>query len=297
MAPAPDLLPPPATLIVGAGRLGTSLGEGLHRAGWPVVLVARGEASAARAGARGLAVVRSLAVAPVAELVLLCIPDDAMSATALALSVVPRILRPSCVVLHTSGAVPVAALATVAPRVAAIGSLHPLQTVTEQSDAEVLRGASAAVSGDPAAIVMAERVAHALGLVPFRLTDEMKPLYHAASAIAANFTVALLDVAIRLATEAGMPGETARTAFAALARGAADRVSHLTTEEALTGPIARGDVGTVRAHLAALRQAAPEVVPMYVEAARCTLRLARRAGLDAGAARTIDAALADPGCS
>ena len=294
MAAAPPSLPPPATLIVGAGRLGVALGEGLYRAGWPVVLIARGDASAARAGARGLTVVRSLAGAAAAELVLLCVPDDAMSATALALSDAPQVLQPSCVVLHTSGAVPAAALSAVAPRVAAIGSLHPLQTVTEQSGAGVLRGASAAVSGDPAAVVMAERAAHAMGLVPFRLADEAKPLYHAASVIAANFTVALLDVAICLAADAGMPAEEARTAFAALARGAADRVSCQATDEALTGPIARGDVGTVRAHLAALRQSRPEVVPLYVEAARCTLRLAQRAGLGADAALAIDAALDDP---
>ncbi|MBA4072579.1 MAG: hypothetical protein C0497_12200 [Gemmatimonas sp.] len=284
----------PATLVVGAGRLGIAMAAGLREAGWPVVLVARGNASAARAAACGLAFVRSLGDAPAAGLVLLCVPDDAVSNAALALCDHPHLLSTSAVVLHTSGAVPVAALVALDALVAGTGSLHPLQTVTVHSSAGVLHGAPAAVSGDAIAIAMSERMCEALGLVPFRLADEMKPLHHAASAVAANFTVALLDVSIRLAVEAGMPTEAARSAFAALARSAVDRVADQPTEEALTGPIVRGDVGTVRAHLAALRRSAPEFLPLYIEAARCTLRLARRAGLDADAARTIAAALDDP---
>lgn len=288
---APPTVPPPATLIVGAGRLGTALGEGLQRAGWPVVLVARSEASAVRAGARGLAVVRSLAVAPVADLVLISVPDDAMAGAARALAAAPQVLRPSSIVLHTSGAVPVNALRDAASTGIPIGSLHPMQSVTAQSGAAVLRGASAAVSGDPAALTMAERVAQALGMDPFRLADEAKPLYHAASAVAANFTVALLDVAIELACTAGMPSAHARRALARLAAGATARVADVETTGALTGPIARGDAGTVRLHLAALRQSAPHILPLYVEAARSTLRLASRAGLNADAVRAIAVAL------
>ena len=243
---SPPTVPPPATLIVGAGRLGTALGEGLQRAGWPVVLVARSEASAVRAGARGLAVVRSLAVAPVADLVLISVPDDAMAGAARALAAAPQLLRPSSIVLHTSGAVPISALRDAAPTGTPIGSLHPMQSVTAQSGAAVLRGASAAMSGDPAALAMAERVAQALGMDPFRL-----------------------------------------------AAGATARVTEVETTGALTGPIARGDAGTVRLHLAALRQSAPHILPLYVEAARSTLRLASRAGLNADAVRAIAAALDD----
>lgn len=282
---------PPATLIIGAGRLGTSLGEALRRAAWPVVLVARGDAGAARASVRGLDVVRSLGDAPSSRLVLLCVPDDAVTATAAALAATPGALAAGSIVLHTSGAVPVTALAALAPLTAGIGSLHPLQTVTEGSDAEALRGAPAAVSGDPEAIAAAEQVAQAVGLVPFRLADEAKPLYHAASAMAANFTVAVLDASIVLATAAGMPEDEARAAFTGLARTAVDRVARLGAPAALTGPIARGDVGTVRAHLEAMRHSAPDLVPLYIHAARRTLHLARRAGLDAEPARAIEAAL------
>jgi len=285
----------PATIIVGVGRLGASIGEGLQDAGWPVVLVARRDASAAMASARGFSVIRSLADAAPADLVLLCVPDDALIPVLRELGTVLRVLRPECVVLHTSGAVPVSALRDAAPRGVPIGSLHPLQSVTAQSGAAVLGGAPAAVSGEPGALAMAERVAHALGMNPFRLADEAKPLYHAASAMAANFTVALLDVAIELARAAGMPPEHARIALARLASLATARVAEVETTTALTGPIARGDVGTVRLHLAALRRSAPHIVPLYVEAARCTLQLAARAGLGGDAMRDINAVLDHPG--
>jgi predicted short-subunit dehydrogenase-like oxidoreductase (DUF2520 family) len=202
-------------------------------------------------------------------------------------------MAPHAVVLHTSGAVSVAALAGLAALGHRTGSLHPLQTVTDDAERDVLRGAPAAVSGDAVAMAEAERVAAAVGLVPFRLDDAAKPLYHAASSIAANFTVALLDAAMGTATAAGMTEAAARAAFAALARNAVDRVANQGPVAALTGPIARGDVGTVRAHLGALALAAPDLVPLYREAGRQTLQLARRAGLADHLAEPIEAALAD----
>ncbi|MHB1313003.1 MAG: DUF2520 domain-containing protein, partial [Gemmatimonadaceae bacterium] len=111
--------------------------------------------------------------------------------------------------------------------------------------------------------------------------------------MAANFPVAMLDASISLATAAGMPDDVARPALTALARSAVDRVAHLGAPEALTGPIARGDAGTVRAHLVAMRQSAPDLAPLYIQAALRTLDLARRAGLGAAPAQRIAAVLHD----
>jgi len=293
MPAASPQVTPPSVLIVGAGRLGTVLGAALQHAGWPVTIVARGDASAARAAARELQVIRSVDAARDAALVLLCVPDDAVRAAAAAVAASPRALAPGGIALHTSGAAPVTTLACLEARAGGTGSLHPLQVVTGASESDVLRGAPAAISGNPEALRMAARVAEAVGLVPFALTDDAKPLYHAASSMAANFTVGLLDAAIRVATASGMSGTEARRACVALARAAVDRVEELGTEAALTGPIVRGDAGTVRAHLAALHQQLPELVPLYVHDARQTLALAQRAGLDPVAAGRIASAL-DP---
>jgi predicted short-subunit dehydrogenase-like oxidoreductase (DUF2520 family) len=128
--------------------------------------------------------------------------------------------------------------------------------------------------------------------VPFTLADHAKPLYHAASSMAANLTVGLLDAAIRMAAVAGMPDADARRALPVLARAAVEQMLQHGAESALTGPIRRGDAGTVRAHLDVMHREVPELVPLYIHAARQTLELARRAGLaDAPAdavARTLD---------
>ena len=269
----------PSTLIIGAGRLGTILAVALQRAGWPVMIVARGARSAARATDRGLRVLRSMDDAPRSHIVLLCVPDDAIASTALALASAPHAPAAGAIVLHTSGAVPVTALDALATTARATGCLHPLQTVAEESESDVLHGAPAAITGSAAALDAAERLAAAVGLVPFRLVDDAKPLYHAASSMAANLTVGLLDAAIRMAAAAGMPDADARRALPALARAAVDRMLHVGAESALTGPIRRGDAGTVRAHLDVMDRQVPELVPLYIHAARQTLALARRAGL------------------
>ncbi len=271
--------PHPSTLIVGAGRLGTILAVALQRAGWPVTIVARGARSAARATDRGLRVLRSTDSAPRSDIVLLCVPDDAIASTAFAEASAPHSPAAGAVVLHTSGAVPVTALDALATTARATGCLHPLQTVTEESESDGLHGAPAAITGSAAALDAAERLAVAVGLVPFPLTDKAKPLYHAASSMAANLTVGLLDAAIRLAIASGMSDADARRAFPALARTAVDRMLDVGAESALTGPIRRGDAGTVRAHLDAMHRQVPELVPLYIHAARQTLSLARRAGL------------------
>lgn len=293
LATLPDPLPR-TTLIIGAGRLGMALGIALQRAGWPVTLVARRDASATRAADRGLHVVRSLETLGEAACVLLCVPDDAVASTARAVDASPHALSPDAVVLHTSGAVPVAALSVLAARTRGTGSLHPLQTIAREFADDVLSGAPAAVTGSPDAIVAAEQVALAVGLVPFRLADDAKPLYHAACSMAANFTVGLLDAAIRAAAVSGMDATAARQALAALARNAVDQVSRHGAEASLTGPILRGDAGTVRAHLDALHREIPALVPLYIHAARQTLALARRAGLDRDAAEAVDIVLSQP---
>lgn len=286
--------PYPSTLIIGAGRLGTILAVALQRAGWPVTIVARGARSAARATDRGLRVLRSTDSAPRSDIVLLCVPDDAIASTAFAEASAPDTPAAGAIVLHTSGAVPVTALDALAMTARATGCLHPLQTVTAESESDALHGAPAAITGSAEARDAAERIAVAVGLAPFALADDAKPLYHAASAMAANLTVGLLDAAILMAVAAGMPDADARRALPALARTALDRMLQHGAESALTGPIRRGDAGTVRAHLDAMHRQVPELVPLYIHAARQTLALARRAGLAGESADAVAQTLDRP---
>ena len=205
-----------------------------------------GAAIAARLAERGVAVV------PDADLFLLCVPDTAIA------DVASRI-EPGRWVAHVSGATPLAALDPHARRF----SVHPVQTFTLGRGPEQLDGAYAAVTaeGDEAR----ERgiwLARTLGLEPFVLRDETRPLYHAGAAVASNYLVTLHRVASDLFRAAGAPPE----ALVPLMRRTIDN------DFELTGPIERGDWETVDAHRRAIRATAPELEPLYDVLAEATAR-------------------------
>jgi predicted short-subunit dehydrogenase-like oxidoreductase (DUF2520 family) len=186
-----------------------------------------------------------------ADVVLLCVPDAAISDVA-------RGLAPGHGWIgHVSGATPLSALAPHEGRF----SLHPLQTFTRNRGPEQLDGAFAAVSGEtPEALAAATELARTLGLEPFELADDRRALYHAGAAVASNFLVTLYRIAAGLLEEAGAPPH------------ALVPLMQRTIENGfeLTGPIARGDWATVDAHLDAIRAARPEVEHVYRTLAEAT---------------------------
>ncbi len=187
-----------------------------------------------------------------AELTLLCVPDTAIRDVAGGLA--PRQVR---WVAHTSGATPLAALDPHRDRF----GLHPLQTFTRSRGPEQLDGAFAAVTAESeAAREHGFELARLLGLEPFELADEARPLYHAGAAIASNYLVTLHRVASDLFGAAGAPPE----ALAPLMRRTIDNRFEL------TGPIERGDWETVEAHREAIRATRPELEPLYDVLAEAT---------------------------
>lgn len=187
-----------------------------------------------------------------AALVLLCVPDAVIAQVAQELEVGPW-------VAHVSGATPLSALDPHERRF----SLHPLQTFTRARGPEQLDGAWAAVTGETdEARTLGFELARALGLAPFELADEARPLYHAGAAIASNYLVTLHRVASELLTAAGAPPE------------ALEPLMRRTIENGfeLTGPIERGDWETVDAHRAAIRNVRPDLEPLYDVLAEATAR-------------------------
>ncbi len=186
------------------------------------------------------------------ELVLLCVPD-------MAIRDVARGLTPGPWVAHTSGATPLSALEPHERRF----SLHPLQTFTRSRGPEQLDGAYAAVTAETdEARGRGFELAQLLGLEPFELADDARPLYHAGAAIAANYLVTLHRVAAELLEAAGAPPE----ALVPLMRRTIEN------DFELTGPIERGDHETVEAHLRAIRAERPELEPLYSVLAEATAR-------------------------
>jgi predicted short-subunit dehydrogenase-like oxidoreductase (DUF2520 family) len=193
-----------------------------------------------------------LADPAVADIRLLCVPDRAIADVARGLHTGPWIA-------HVSGATPLAALA---PHVRRFG-VHPLQTFSRSRGAEQMDGAWAAITGETdEARGVGRRLARALGLQPFDLDDGRRALYHAGASIASNFLVTIHRAAVRAMEAAGAPPEALVPLM----------TRTIENDFALTGPIARGDTVTIDAHLAALHEALPDLVPLYRALAAATQR-------------------------
>ena len=194
------------------------------------------------------------------------------------------------VVLHLSGVHGQEALGPLVGSRAALGSLHPLQTISEpERAAERLKGAWAAVEGMPRAVEAAERLAQDIGLRPFRIPSQAKPIYHAGAVFASNYFVVVEAVAQRLLRHAGLTDAEAWQALRPLVEGTLENLGRLGPLGALTGPVARGDEATIRRHVEALTQ---DDAALYRVLGRAALELAQKRGMDEGTAARIAAALA-----
>jgi predicted short-subunit dehydrogenase-like oxidoreductase (DUF2520 family) len=229
----------PACAVVGAGRLGTVLAAALSP--YPPL--------------------RRDVEIPDVEVVLLCVPDGQIATAAGAVPQGPLLG-------HCSGAT---GLEVFDGREGF--SLHPLMSVPTGSEASVLRGAGAAIDGTtPHALDTAGALADALGMIATRVAPEDRVAYHAAAAMAANFLVALEACAERLAATANV----SRRQLAPLVLATAHQWAEMGPEAALTGPIARGDEGTIARHRAAIEERTPELLAVWTELVEVTRAVAGR---------------------
>lgn len=247
----------------------------LAAAGEPVIAV--GQAPGRRDDRRGApprlsiaAAVRASLLPPGRLAIWLTVPDDVLALVAEEVAELLAADRPDrpgdgVVMIHTSGRHSLSVLAPAAAAGAGTLCLHPLQSFAPGQDERALRGVPVAVTaGDAATHETGERLAALLGGRPFSLADEAKPVYHLAAVMASNLLVALQVQAadlMREATESSLEEATEhlrRLVTTTLANVHDGGYSH-----ALTGPVARGDVGTVRAHLELLRERAPLYASAY----------------------------------
>jgi predicted short-subunit dehydrogenase-like oxidoreductase (DUF2520 family) len=278
----------PVVGIIGPGRAGIGLALALAEARYRVLLHGRH----AQAVPQPLA----LTVGPVhappawiahAGIVILAVPDDAIRAVAHAIA---RAVTATQVVLHLSGVQGQEALESLRPTGAALGSLHPLQTIADPERAPGrLRGAWAAVEGTPAALAAAERLASDVGMHPFPITASAKALYHAGAVFASNYFVVVEAVAQRLLRQAGLSDGDAWAALRPLVEGTLENLIRRGPDGALTGPVARADDVTIGRHLAALTA---EDGVVYRTLGRAALELAQGQGMDQTSAARVAEALA-----
>lgn len=223
------------------------------------------------------------------EHIILAVPDQLIGPTAVELGGTEA-LTDRHVVLHLSGLLDHAILHPLAQHGAALGSLHPLQAISEPEAApERLRGALAAIEGDDRAVAAAIDLASSIGLVPVPIGRAGKVRYHAGAVVASNYLVVLAAFAERLFGNAGLPDGAARAGVGALMRGTLENVGREGPLAALTGPIVRGDADAIRRHLAALD---PGSARLYRALGRAALDLAR---LDDALRRKVQRALEEEG--
>ncbi|MFB3904831.1 MAG: Rossmann-like and DUF2520 domain-containing protein [Acidobacteriota bacterium] len=285
--------------IAGTGRVGQALGRILYDAGLPVVAVAgRTKAHASAAAAFVGAGVQALGYADLprsCSRLIIAVPDDALSGVAC-------LLRESGwkdgIVIHTSGVNGTDVLDCLAAQGSSCAALHPLQTVpSPEKGRSALLGCQYVLTGRGEAAEWAREIVDLLGGRLLELPDESRALYHAAAVLLCNDFVVLAEAGFRLLQEAGLSREAAARAFVSLAEESVRNVFTMKRGDALTGPVARGDIGTVRKHLNAFRSCNTgndeirEIEAIYRVLGQLAIRLAREQGLDESTGRGLSCLL------
>jgi predicted short-subunit dehydrogenase-like oxidoreductase (DUF2520 family) len=272
--------------IIGTGRLGTTLAVALAGRGYSIRSLVARTAESARKAARLLdAEVQVLAAKQLrslidADLFVITVPDDQIAEVAQQLSKINADQK-NMTALHTSGALSSDVLAPLREKGWHTGSIHPLLSVSGSGD-DSLRGAFWSVEGDRSALRLGKEIVRDLEGKSFSIRSEDKPLYHAAAVMVSGNVVALFDVALQMLAECGLDRETARAILLPLIASTIRSLETKTPEASLTGTFSRGDVATVKRHLASMRN--PEVRDLYRILGERSLELA---DLDEGLKRRI----------
>ncbi|HVG95161.1 MAG TPA: Rossmann-like and DUF2520 domain-containing protein [Planctomycetota bacterium] len=268
--------------IIGAGVLGKALGILLKQADHEIVALSSRTVRSARVGAKAIGdvpVVGDPGLAALgADVVILAVPDRVIPSVGIQVAT-GGALRRGAVVAHLSGALPAGVLVGVRAAGGFPGSMHPLQSfATLPTAVRSLPGSFVFLEGAPEAVEVLRSLVASIDARAVPLATASKSLYHAAACTASNYLVTLIDCAAQLMAMAGVPQEVALPALLPLINGTIRNLESVGIPEALTGPIARGDAGTVRGHLQALRNGPPAMRRLYVELGLRTLDVARRKG-------------------
>ncbi|MBQ1924675.1 MAG: DUF2520 domain-containing protein [Proteobacteria bacterium] len=269
------------TVIIGTGRMGFVQAR-LGRVYGDRLIGAADRDAGARAAfgaVFGVDCVAEIGELPLgdADLVWLTVSDGQIAVAAEGLR---GRLKPSCVVLHTSGALPASIICEKLPEYAC-GSLHPLiacplQSVSDEAVAAAYRGVVHTVEGDADAVSVGRALVSRLDAECVEIRKGTKPLYHAGAVFASNYPLVLMDAAIRLLMTCGFSYDQALEASRRMCRQCLDALDHAPAGEALTGPVRRGDWETVRRHEDALTEM-PDILETYRALKEATKRLCGRA--------------------
>ena len=264
--------------FIGAGTVGNALAARLSGRGYPVVAVSslsRASAQKLAGAVKGCQVFDSnQAVADNAELIFITTPDDAIASVAAEVQ-----WHPGQSVVHCSGADSVDILQPAREAGAEVGAFHPLQTFASARQAiENIPGSTFAVEAEQPLLNLLKDMATALDGNWIELKASDKVVYHAAAVIACNYLVTLVKLATDLWQTFAIPPQQATQALLPLLRGTLNNIDNVGIPQCLTGPIARGDSGTIKKHLETLEKTSPDTLATYRELGLKTIPIALAKG-------------------
>ena len=278
--------------FIGAGTVGTALAVRLSSKGYQVIAVSSRSQTSARKLAQAVngchAFNNSQDVADTAELIFITTPDDAIAPVASEI----RWHRGQSVV-HCSGALSTDILESARKLGTQVGAFHPLQTFASVKQAiENIPGSTFAVEAEEPLLSTLKDMATALDGRWIELKANDKVAYHAAAVIACNYLVTLVKLATDLWQSFNIPQSQATQALLPLIRGTIHNIDTVGIPQCLTGPIARGDIETIKKHLDALQKVAPALLSTYQELGRQTISVAlAKGGINQHQAKELQAIL------
>jgi len=276
--------------IIGTGMVGTAIGFLLKKAGCKIVAIADKSAAAllrAESYTGGKTYRKPQKVLPDADCLLITTPDD------LILSVCKDIAQSPSIkgkyVFHMSGAGGLNLLEPAKKAGAVVGSIHPLQSFSSIDNAiQNIPSSYFGITADAKAKIKAEAIVIALGGKPIYIRAKQKPLYHAAACVASNYLVSLLNAVESIYQSIGISEKDAKKAYLPLIYGSLKNIELSGSVAALTGPIARGDSGTIKKHIDAINANLPQYSSLYSSLGLVTVDLALKKGtLNAHQAKQI----------
>jgi len=264
--------------FIGAGTVGTALAVLLNSKGYQVVAVSSRSLTSADKLAKAVNGCRAYPspqdVVNAAELIFITTPDDAVGSVAASLQ-----WRQGKSVVHCSGAASTDILEPARQAGAMVGTIHPLQTLAGVKEAiENIPGSTFGIEAEEPLLSTLKEIATSLGGHPIELKAEDKVVYHAAAVIACNYFVTLVKTATDLWQTFNVPADQATRALLPLIRGTLHNIDTIGIPNCLTGPIARGDTGTISNHIKSLGKAAPAVLSVYRELGVQTIPVALAKG-------------------
>lgn len=281
-------------VIIGAGMVGTAIGFLLRKTGYKVIAIADKSPTALKMAlpyTGGKAFRNPREAVPEADCILITTPDDAISSACQEIALCPTIK--DNFVFHMSGAGGLDLLESAKKAGADVASIHPLQSFSSINQAiQNIPGSYFGITTDKKAQKIAKNIVRDLGGIPILISSDQKPLYHAAACFASNYLVSLMNVVESIYQTIGMNEKDAKKAYLPLVYGSLKNIEKSGSISSLTGPIARGDFGTIKKHISAINKNLPQYSSLYSSLGLITVKVAQQKGtLNTRQAKTINAIL------